>query len=164
MQIIFRRWLDWLNWTDVQDSWRPVNPSLIKCVHVSHCGWLCTTSRPAFLQGDVVHWLFMYTHIASTKLNTDTFSLFCLGWEGVCKVCLWARHELLQGTFQKVMFTIVVFLIWCVDMWYGCGMWYARHITTCQDIVNDIFSASESLHIHWRTPSGCATHRVCLLD
>ena len=125
MQIIFRRWLDWLNWTDVQDSWRPVNPSLIKCVHVSHCGGLCITSRHAFLQGDVVHWLFMYMHIASTKLNTGTFSLFCLGWEGVCKVCLRARHELLQGTFQKVMFTILVlslYGVWRCGTDAACGM------------------------------------------
>ena len=97
------------------------------------------------------------------EYETILYLLFfiCLGWEGVCKVCLWTRNELLQGTFQKVMFTIMVFpYMVYMDMWYGCSMWYACHITTCHARTGNNkwhFTVLQDLYIYNTTLTNTST-------
>ena len=96
MQTISRLWLGWLSWTDDLDNWRPVNLSLTRFVHVL----LYKIYNISITANDAYYRTFLQK--SSVSSNAGIADIMYVGWESMCKICLWARTELLQGTLQKV--------------------------------------------------------------
>jgi len=148
VQTISRLWLGWLSWTDDLDNWRPVNLSLTRCVHVL----LYKIYNISITANDAYYRTFLRKSSVSSNGIAD---IMYVGWESMCKICLWARTELLQGTLQKVCLrTCHVedhFLV-CLHTWFWD--WWLEHsfsINTTLYVLNSSW-LGVMMGIHMQVP------------